>query len=140
MLFSLIVLISSAACSQSTVGTPGVSPTPSTCPLGGFAAPKLFYPSPGATTVPANLAEIIVNGIAQGTFALVAPNSSPLAIGPVENVPSPTPTTLESNGSPYYAIPVPTLSPGITYGVVFTATTHPCGPLQSSGPIGSFGT
>jgi hypothetical protein len=147
MLFILTAFFSGAVCFQGSAAalTPAATPTPITCPtgfVGTFADPQLFYPSPGATMVPTKLGEIIVRGIAQGAFALVAPSSSPLAIGPIESVASPTPTTLPTNTSPslYHAIPVPTLSPGITYSVVFTAATGPCGPRQSSGTIGSFGT
>jgi hypothetical protein len=145
LLFTLTALFSGAAYAQgSTVApTPAAHPTPFKCPFGGFASPRLFYPSPGATMVSTKLREIIVAGIAQGAFALVAPNSSPRPIGPIERVPSPTPTTLPTNNPPsyYHAIPVPTLSPGITYSVVFTADNPgPCPPLQSSGIIGSFGT
>jgi len=145
MLFTLTALFFGAAYSQGSTAapTPATTPTPIKCPFGGFASPKLFYPSPGATMVPTNLGEIIVGGIPQGKFALVAPNSSPLPIGPIESVPSPTPTTLPTYNpsSYYYAIPVPTLSPGITYSVVFAADTRgPCPPLQASGIIGSFGT
>jgi hypothetical protein len=145
ILFTLSALLAGAAYSQSSTvaPSPATTPTPMKCPFGGFASPRLFYPSPGATMVPTNLGEIIVAGIPQGAFALVAAKSSPLPIGPVEDVPSPTPTTLPaSNPSSYYhAIPVPTLSPGITYSVVFTADNPgPCPPLQASGIIGSFGT
>jgi hypothetical protein len=144
MLFALTALFSGAALFQGSAiaQTPAATPT-TKCPFGGFASPRLFYPSPGATMVPTNLGEIIVSGIPQGAFALVAPNSSPLPIGPIGSFPSPAPTTLPTHSSPslYHAIPVPKLSPGITYSVVFTANSGgPCPPLQSSGPIGSFGT
>ena len=149
MLFILTALFSGVACFQGSnaADTPAATPTPVVCPsptgfISTFAHPLLFYPSPGATMVPTNLGEIIVTGIAQGAFALVAPKSSPLAIGPIESVPSPTPTTLPTNVSPslYHAIPLPTLSPGTTYSVVYTAAGNPCGPRQTSGTIGSFGT
>jgi hypothetical protein len=142
MLFALTALFSGAAYSQGVAQTPATNPPLSKCPFGGFASPRLFYPSPGATKVATNLGEIIVAGIPQGTFALVAPNSSPLPIAPIESVPSPAPTTLPTDDpSFYHAIPIPTLSPGITYGVVFSANAGgPCPPLQASGIIGSFGT
>jgi hypothetical protein len=145
MLFILTALFSGAAYSQSSTvsPTPAASATLMKCPFGGFASPRLFYPSPGATMVPTNLGEIIVLGIPQGAFTLVAPDSSPLPIGPIKNVPSPAPTTLPTNSSgfSYHAIPVPTLSPGVKYSVVFAANTGgPCPPLQASGSIGSFGT
>jgi hypothetical protein len=144
-LFMLTALFTSAAYFQGSAvaQTPAATPTPIKCPFGGFASPRLFYPSPGATMVPTNLGEIVVSGIPQGAFTLVAPNSSPIPIGPIEDVPSPTPTTLPTNasGALYHAIPIPTLSPGITYKVVFAADSRdPCPPLQASGSIGSFGT
>jgi len=143
MLFALTALFSGAACfpGATVADTPAATPTPAKCPFGGFADPQLVYPSPGATKVPLKLGEIIVEGIAQGTFALVATGSSPIAIGPIESVPSPAPTALSTNNAPslYHAIPVPKLSPGVTYSVVYTAAPARC-PVQRSGPIASFGT
>ena len=143
MLFALTAVLSGAACfpGATVADTPAATPAPIKCPYGGFADPQLVYPSPDATMVPTKLGEIIVEGIAQGTFALVAPSSSPIAIGPVESVPSPVPTALSTRNAPslYHAIPVPKLSPGTTYSVVYTAAPNPC-KVQRSGPIGSFRT
>jgi hypothetical protein len=147
VLFALTALFSGTTCFEGSAvaQTPAATPTPISCPtgfVGTFADPQLVYPAAGATMVPTKLGEIIVSGIAQGAFTLVTPSSSPLAIGPIESVASPAPTTLSARTSPslYHAIPVPVLSPGITYSVVFTATALPCGPRQKSGTIGSFGT
>jgi hypothetical protein len=129
------------ACSQGT----SVAPTPTSpgiaCPALAEAAPRLIYPSPGATGVSTSLGEIIVTPPYDGSFTLVAPGASPLPIGPPGSVPSPAPTALPTNES-FVAVPVPALSPATAYVVVY-ATPKPTGqcPIyEGSGTIGTFST
>jgi len=102
------------ACSGTTIS----------CPAGGPAVIELSlaYPIPNATNVPVNLGVVILSGAFRGIVDVRSP-VGPVALGSPTSAPSPLPTPyatpLERGNVPYFAVPVPTLSPATTYTVSY---------------------
>ena len=129
---------------------PGVNPG---CgfppPLPAPPAPYLIYPAPNATAVPDNAGVLVFGGpSASGPIAIFTSGVS-VPIGAFTAAPSPLPSPHATPGAqfsnyPYYAAPIPTLSPASTYTVTSSyqtwADTPPSCTATATQTLGSFTT
>ncbi|MEO6991903.1 MAG: hypothetical protein ABI346_02350 [Candidatus Baltobacteraceae bacterium] len=96
--------------------------------------PELFlsYPEPGSPAVSVGIGEVIFVGNAGGlyapdTVAIRGRSGANVPVGAFTAAPSPFPTPYAvpsgfSGNIPFVAVPIPTLSPGVTYDVSFSYT------------------
>jgi len=112
----------------------------------------LLFPQPGATSVPLATAAVYVNGFSTYNSALgqlqyvpaANPTASPTvvtlaALQPTSTVPSPA-ATAQPGATTNYAVPLPTLSPNVTYQVYVVGTQGGNCPQAFTSLAGSFTT
>jgi hypothetical protein len=120
-------------------------PPPSAAP---FLA--LEYPEPNATNVPASIGMLLFAGSSGGvTIAMRSSSGSTVPIGTPTAAPSPIPTPYATPSNfggnvPYFAAPIPALSPATTYSLSYTYSDFNGIPPSCYGPatqqLGSFST
>jgi hypothetical protein len=114
----------------------------------------LSYPPPGSTNVSIDIGELIVAGQPYGFYddakINMAPgNNTSVPVGAYTAAPSPLPSPFATPSGfggdvPYYAAPIPTLSPATAYTLTYTYTDFNGVPPSCTGPVtlqlGSFTT
>ena len=117
---------------QATCGPPPPLPLP-------FIA--LAYPEPNATGVATSVGVLIFAGYSGGVnLAMQSSGGVPVPIGSPTAAPSPLPTPYAtpanfSGNVPYFAAPIPTLSPATKYSLTYTYTDYNGIPPACFGPV-----
>ena len=117
---------------QATCGPPPPIPDP-------FLA--LAYPAPDATNVPISLGVLVFAGYSGGlNISMQSTGGASVPIGTPTAPPSPMPTPYATPANyggdvPYFAAPIPSLSPATAYSVSYTYTGFTGVPPACVGPI-----
>lgn len=117
---------------QATCGPPPPIPEP-------FLA--LAYPAPNATNVPTSAGVLVFAGYSGGlTISMQSTSGTSIPIGAPTAAPSPMPTPYATPANyggnvPYFAEPIPTLSPATTYALSYTYSGYTGVPPACVGPI-----
>lgn len=155
---TMVLLACLPACGAISTETAHLSPhnSPSPPPCGmppPVPAPwlALVYPEPGAANVPVSIRQLVLAGNYYGYYdnaavTMTAGDGMIVPVGAYTAAPSPLPSphATPAQGTPYVAVPVPTLSPATTYALSYTFTDFNGIPPACTGPVtwplGSFST
>lgn len=117
---------------QATCGPPPPIPDP-------FLA--LAYPAPNAVNVPLSIGMVVFAGYSGGLkISMQSGSGANIPIGAPTAPPSPMPTPYATPANyggevPYFAVPIPSLSPATTYSLSYTYTGYTGVPPACVGPI-----